>query len=652
MNVAANVDLRTEARAHVDAGQWSRAAELFRKMERASGLSPNENAYLGVALTNLNEIDDAIIRFDDQALATSTIRRFVRRRAVVPQIQSRNFPNAEAVLRRLLEVAPDNIANLASLATVLLREGNEEEALECLHRAYQLDPASVKLRSRIIRTCLRIGDVSGACRFALKEKDKWSEDGRFAHLSALALMRSGKPDIALGAAEAIHRDAGSDPEAMATAAEVFLATAQPHRTLEVGRTVLHRKNETARIRYLMARASLKRGDDPSIAMHHLRRCRSLEPDHLAATELLATLSMQSGNFKSAVTLLECALRIDPQRVDSRLNLAEALRFLRRHDYAAEVLSEAMALDGEARTWKRQAVSALIRAGQHDEAATAFEQYRRQRETKLPDCLPAGLNMLYDQTGRADIDPAALDWAWKVTQNLPAQKRYHDRFAWERMARWGHLADRLMMDWLECRPDGEQELSDVFGDLSEAGNKLYKAMDDGRGAIIATAHLGPLHAGPPALRRLGLPYKWFGSTPSVSPLAGDGSLIALGELSDTDVAVAFHVALSKGHAVVTAVDGAPDPAAPTLRFEGQDIPFSLLPARAAFRSGVASFFAMPYWKRGSIEFLVKPMPEPQRNEEQHSFEVRWTDAYVAHLKNGFALGPENLRLKGGLWRDLR
>lgn len=650
MNEAVSVDLRTQAHAHVDAGQWSEAAKLLRKMERDSGLSPNESVYLGVALTNLNEIDDAIDRFDDQALATSTMRKFVRRRAVVPQIQNRNFPNAEAVLRRLLEVAPDNVTNLASLATVLVREGKHPEATECLLRAYELDPDSVKLRSRIVRAYLRGDDVSGACRFALREREKWAEDGRFAHLSALALMRSDKPDMALGAAEAIHRDKTSDPEAMAVAAEVFLATAQPDRAMEVGRRVVHRRHETARIRHLMARASMKRGDDPSIAMHHLRRCRALEPDHVEATELLADLLMRSGAYQSAEALLESAQRIDPNRIEVQVKRAKALRCLNRHNHAADILSEAINMDGSAGGWQRRAVSAMIRAGQDEAAEAAFETFRRQRDSQLPACLPAGLNVLYDQTGRADLDPETLDWVWKIVQDLPGDRHYRDRHAWERMTKWGHLADRLIGDWLECRPDCHHELAEMFGDLNDIGDRLGTAMQDGTGAIIATAHLGPMHAGLVALRRLGLRYKWLGSSPSISPLAEDDSLIALGELSDTDVTVAFHYALSKGFAVIIPVDGTIDPSAPTIRFEGRDIPYSPLAARAAFRSGEASFFAMPYWKGGKIEFLLRPMPSPQRDEKQLSFEARWCDAYLAHLRNGLALGPENLRLRGGLWRD--
>ncbi len=652
MNVAANIDLRTEARACFDAGQWNEAAALFRNLERSSELSPNENVYLGVALTNLNKLDDAINRFDDRALSTSSMRKFVRRRAVVPQMQSKNFPGAEAVLKRLLEVSPDNVTNLGSLATVLVGEGKSDEAIACLIRAYRLDPQSTKLRNRVIRTCLRTGDVSAACRFALQEKDRWSEDHRFAHLSALALLRADKPDLALGAAEAIHLDPDCDAEAMATAAEVFLATAQPHRAMEVGHKVLHRKLETARIRLLMARASLKRGDDTSIAMHHLRRCRTLEPDHLPATELLADLLLQDGDFRSAADHLENVLRIDPKQIESRVKLGETWRFLQRQTEAAQVHAEALAMEPEPRDWKRQAVAALARVGREEEAQAAFDAFIQAKGSELPACLPAGLNILFDQTGKADIPASTLDWAWKISQNAPGERRYLDRTAWERMAKWGHLADKLITDWLECRPQESSELSDLFRGLDEVASQLEAATEDRKGAILVTAHLGPMHAGPLALQRLGIPHKWLGSMPKLSPLARDDSLISLSEQSDTDIAVAFNYALASGQTVVTALDGAPDPSAPTMRFEGQAIPYSRMAARAAYRNKAPAFFAMPYWKGGFIEFQVRPMPNPQPGETLEAFEARWSDAYGAHLKNGVALGPENLRLTGGLWRSIR
>ncbi len=652
MNVAANIDLRTEARAHFDAGHWSEAATLFRKAERSSELTPNENVYFGVALTNLNELDDALIRFDDEALASLSMRTVVRRRAVVPQIQNKNYPGAEAVLKRLLEVAPDNVTNLGSLATVLLSEDKNDEAIEALTRAYALDPQSAKLRNRVIRTCLRTGDVNAACRFALREKDKWHEDHRFAHLSALALARAGKPDLALGAAEAIYLDRDCDVEAMTTAAEVFLATAQPNRALEIGRKAVHRKLETARIRYLMARASLKRGDDASIAMHHLRKCRTLEPDHLPATELLADLLMQDGDFRSAADHLENVLRLDPKRVTARFKLGEAMRFQRRNTEAAQIQAEALAQEPEAHDWKRRAIAALLRAGRTDEAQAAFDAFREAKSKTLPACLPAGLNVLYDQTGKADIPASTLDWAWKISQDLPGDRQYLDRTAWERLAKWGHLADRLITDWLECRPEADGELTDLFRGLDDVAERLDMAMEDGRGIIIVTAHLGPMHAGPLALRSLDIPHKWLGSMPHISPLARDESLISLSERTDTDVAVAFNYALASGFAVIMAADGSPDPSAPAMRFEGQDIPYSRLAARAAFRSRTEAFFAMPFWKNGYIEFLFKPLPGPQDGETREAFEARWTDAYVSHLKNGLALGPENLRLRGGMWKSVR
>lgn len=646
------VEMGIQARAQLEAGRWVQAATLFRRMEKATRLSPNENVYYGVALTNLNEIDKALNRFTDSALASSNRRNFVRRRAVVPQLQSKNYSNAEAVLQRLLEIAPDHVANLGSLATIFLREERDTDALACLKKAYALNPDSAALRSRLLQTYVRMDDGPGACKFALKEKHRWPDDPRFAQSSALALLNAQRPQDALDAAETILSQTDNDALAIAAAARIYLEAKEPQKALTICRTALRETIESADIRFIMAQACHQRGSDPSMAVYHLRACQSLDHDHAQSAAMLGELLMLSGDFGSAIIAFENAIRVEPKRIGNRVNLGRALHQLRRYDDAADVFSAALKLASDCESWTPLAVSTLIAAGRRDEAETVFAAYRKEKGKKLSKTLASGLAALADEIKDTDVVKEDLDWAWNIARNVPGGHPASDRAVWQRSALWGHGADALISDWMDCRPEKHQQLLDLIDVDEKTRNRLHGSLSGGKGTIIATAHIGATLPVPYALHKLGVPYKWLAPVPQISPADTGGTLISTSELPDMDVAIEFFQALARGSAVCIAVDGTLDPSAPTITFEGREIPYSDFAARAAYRHRVASFFAMPVWRGRRIDLVLKQLPQPDSDEAIDAFKARWSDAFFAHLKNGFGLRPENLCMRGGLWRPVQ
>lgn len=646
------VEMGIQARAQLEAGRWVQAATLFDRMEKAKRLSPNENVYYGVALTNLNKVDKALNRFTDSALSSSNRRNFVRRRAVVPQLQNENYSNAEAVLQRLLEIAPDNVANLGSLATIFLREQRDSDALDCLKRAYALNPGSAALRNRLLQTHVRLNDQKGACRFALKERHRWHDDPRFAHTSAAVLLKAQRPHDAVGAADAIFSQQEIDAPAVATAAQIYLDAKQPQRALAICRMARRKAVDSADIRYMMAQACHQRDCDPSIVIHHLKAGQSLDRDHAPIARMLGRMLMLSGDFRSATIALQNAVRIEPKRIANRIDLAHVLHLRRQFGEAANVYEAAIKATSNCERWTPRAVSTLIAAGRREEAETLFDAYRAQRGKGLPKTLASGLAAL---NGPSAIDGAVkenLGWALTIARNVPGGHPARDRTAWQRSAVWGYCADALITDWMECRPRKHRELLDLIDVDEKTRDLLQRALSHGRGALIATANIGMALPVPFAFRKLGVPHKWLAPIPQTSPVAADDTLISTSELSSADVSFKFFHALAKGSAVIIAVDDAQDPSAPTVSFEGRKIHYSDFAARAAHRNRVPSFFAMAVWRGRRIDLVLKPLPKPEAEESVEAFKSRWTTAFFAHLKNGFGLPPENLRLRGGLWRPVR
>jgi lauroyl/myristoyl acyltransferase len=150
----------------------------------------------------------------------------------------------------------------------------------------------------------------------------------------------------------------------------------------------------------------------------------------------------------------------------------------------------------------------------------------------------------------------------------------------------------------------------------------------------------------------MPSKWLASTPSAARTAYAGSLISTSDQSGTEVARKVLNSLQHGHAVVIAVDGAINMAAPRVAFEGQEITYSSFASRMAHRLGIPSMFVAPRWEGGQIGFTIERMPDPVPGEDADAHAARWQQAYLAQLRNYLGGAPENLRLSGGIWRHIR
>jgi hypothetical protein len=162
----------------------------------------------------------------------------------------------------------------------------------------------------------------------------------------------------------------------------------------------------------------------------------------------------------------------------------------------------------------------------------------------------------------------------------------------------------------------------------------------------------MYSGPLALELLRVKCRWLASTPSVARTAYARSLISTSDQDDMQVAREFMMSVKRGLAVVIAVDGAINLAAPRIPFEGQEITYSSFGARTAHRLGVPSLFCAPKWEDGRIGFVLKQLPDPLADESADAHAERWRDAYLTALREYLGGEPENLRLSGGIWRHIR
>jgi Tfp pilus assembly protein PilF len=439
-----------------------------------------------------------------------------------------------------------------------------------------------------------------------------------------------------------------NPHVAAMATEALLRADMSRQAVATGEAAIAAGQDSAMLRAHIGEAILRSGrpqDVASNAVEHLRVSAEQSPDHGRTNALYGEALLRAGRYEEAVAPLERATSGETKSPKTRLLYARALRYVGRYAECADQYVEALRHTPERWPTHRQAVGALMQAGRREEASKLFAEMVRTRSAALAPTFEEALADLDTKIDTTHVPQARLDWAWGLRRD-----RDVDRAVWERRAKWGLLADLLIVDWLECREQQAEEAMGLLADLGPVEETVAPLR--GRAFVIATAHVGPLFSGPIALELIGLPSRWIASTPSIADAHYAASVISTSDLTEAQIAMTCLRALSTGYAVGIAVDGSGKIGSPTVRFEGQDISYSSFAARAAHRARVPSLFYAPRWKNGRIDCRFEPLPSPEPGEEAGPFISRWRDAFLACLRNYLGGDPENLRLAGGLWSGVR
>jgi lauroyl/myristoyl acyltransferase len=272
---------------------------------------------------------------------------------------------------------------------------------------------------------------------------------------------------------------------------------------------------------------------------------------------------------------------------------------------------------------------------------------------LTDSLVAHLDSLPEVSR---VRQVKLDYAWELTTRLNGGKPpSDDRADWDRRAHWGAQADLTILDWLECRHEEMEEIVRLL-DWDVPGIHLIGELaKTNPGVMIASAHLGPLYTGPVFLHAADIPFKVVASTPRVSQARYVPSLISTLDQSELAVARQVMTAVKGGHGVIISIDGSVDPSAKRYMWEGTPITCSKFIPELVYRGIAPAVYAQPYWDieggEGRIGVHVRRMPDPEEGETEEAFVTRWMEAYYDELRAFVLRGPENLRLAGGIWRNV-
>lgn len=636
------------AKCAIRAGRWESGLAQLDDIERGGGeLDASARLLAAIALIRTNRFATGVELLDAQCVRDAKGRSDLRRLAIGPLVKAGSLAEAARVLDVLVQAYPGSADDRRTCSSVLARLKRWDEALTHIDAAVHAAPDDLSLLAARIQLHMQAGDAGSAARLAQQSISSAVQSPGDAHVWMTALLRGG--DAAAAASIAAKIDA-PNARVASVAVQALLGSGRTGAAISVGRNALRAGHDSAALRSHLAQAHLARAthDDRLVAaLEHLAAGVRMAPDDLRLNSLYGEALLRAGQFAQSVPFLEKSCALAPGLEHLRAMYARALRHSGNHAESAEQFLQLARANPEHARFQRSAAGALAQAGRTDEAATLFDNFIRRRAAGLPATFEQAFARVDELVDAAILPRARLDWAW----TLRDEKQFAVREAWEHKAKWGYVADHLLLDWLECREDSAEEAMELLASLDEAEAFFEPLRASGRGFVVATAHVGPMYGGLMALELVDIPSRWIASTPGISRSHYARSLISTGDKTEVQVVKASLKALQEGYAVCLAVDGALNPAAARVRFENQEITYSSFAARACYRLGLPSLFYAPRWEDGRITHTLRRLPEPEEGETLDDYVVRWQCEWLGHLRVHLAGRPESLRLSGGLWRHV-
>lgn len=586
----------------------------------------------------------------DAALVVSADgRRDVRRLLVSPYVRDGALPPAIAALEVLVVAYPSQADDRRMLASLFGRTKQWDRAITEADAAALIEPDVVAHHAARIQLRLQGGQVSDAAAVARTTVAIATGEPGEAGLWMLAFIRNGEVAEAARVAAMLEVDRLPNERAAAMAVRALLEDVRVETAIGFGQAALDAGHDSPALRTYLGLAYLRRAGEEDRKIHalaHFEAGLKAAPSDVRLLSLYGETLLRAGRYREALAPFEQAMVLAPALEQTQLLYARALRYSTQHERAANQLVGMLETSPGSLLLQRSAIGALSQAGRTNEAEVLYEQYVSARGRQLPATFQQALANIETRLDSAPIPQARFDWAWSLRGDTGA-----DRAQWERKARWGHLMDQLLFDWLECREDQVEEAMQLLGDL-EFGERFFAPLlAAGRGVVVATAHVGPMYASLMALELLGIPSRWLATAPNIEQSSYSSALISTADQTEAQVAKACMRALGSGHVLGLAVDGAANPAAPRKVFEGQQVTYSSFASRMAHRMGVPSVFYAPRWEHGLVTFTLELMPAVAPGEDVEAYAMRWQRAYFELLRKHLAGPPENLRLSGGIWRHV-
>ena len=575
--------------------------------------------------------------------------RFRLHKAII----NKDYAAIETVLLEIIKNNPDRILEKIELVDHSLIHGKQEKAAKYFQRIEiamdtrdQTLPASVY--TDMLRLNLQMKDNETAVAFAHLLMPDFDNDARTASMALRAFDRAGDEAGFAAAIDKALELCKGDHNSLAELLYFLNNRSKSNKVIRTLKDVDLEKVDHFELLFQYARALAEIDPTGADTINAVERAHEVGGKQQKSARLLSKLYLSVNRNRDALKVLG-GKDIEAQPESIQAQYADALMANGQYQEAAVIYQRLVSNNPHHGGWRRACISALLLGGDEAGAKALYRDDLEGRNLSGYANFDAAIDAIDHNLDSAKIPAYRFDWAYEKLKQLGSAPK--DRAAWELECKWVNLADHLTLNWLEARVQDADEILPLISGAAQARDMIQAKTGDGVGAFIASAHIGGLFAGPFALAKSGLDYRWVASTPMVTDIPGSEFLLSTFSKSKMALARKIFSAIKNGAVVSIAIDGNSGVETSTVEFLGETIRLSDFIPRAVYQTGASSFFPKVLWVAGRVSIELIPMVMPTPDDTLDEFITIWFADFVGHLVDVFKEAPENLRMTGGFWDEV-
>jgi len=577
----------------------------------------------------------------------------LRRTYLLEAIKAADYPEIERILLHVIDKQPDRVQEKIELVDHSFNHGHDDKAVEYfklikgfISKRDSDVPASIY--TSLIRINLRLKRYEAATKIASLFIPLFEKDSRMALFSMRAFNEVGDQEKLLVAARSVSFLCRDNYNYLAEMAFLLNNKSMAHMVIDFleGVDVKTCSNFDLTLQYGRALARISPTSPKTIEI--LEEAHKLGGYQQKSATMLSKLYLKNAQNRLALEIFD-STGIEQQPESARAQYADALMANGKPKEASKLYFQLVQDNPNHDGWLRSCISAFLLAGEEETARKIYKDSINLNGLSAYSSFSEALAAIDGNLSAAKIPEFRFDWAYDKLKLLGCEPE--DRSVWEEGCRWVNLADHLMLKWLEVRPQDADDLLSLISGAEECREILEYHTRSGMGAFIATAHVGGLFAGPLALAKSGLNYRWVASTPVVSDTPGAEFLLSTFSQNKLRLAKKIMGAVKRKAVVSIAIDGSKSVSAKSVPFLDDTILLSDFIPRAIFQTGARSFFPKVLWQDNKISIKLSPLPMPGPTDTLDDFISIWFDDFIKNLTEIFIESPQNLRMSGGFWNDV-
>ncbi|MEQ1352414.1 MAG: tetratricopeptide repeat protein [Candidatus Acidiferrum sp.] len=230
------------------------------------------------------------------------------------RLQQRRYPEAEALFKRSLVLAPDSYPAYRNLGQVQALQGRFEDAKAAYLKAHELQPQDAGVSFELAKLYADSGDFQRSID-TINAIPAGQHASEILPLLAADYFALKQPEKVAALSPAVGREAQRDPSVVNRFAKVLVENGYVDDAAELLKIASQKQKATSAYLLVLARTQEGQGQLDQAA-HTLARVTRMEPDSFEAFFQAARLASKQKNFQLESTLLARSLEIQPDDVEA------------------------------------------------------------------------------------------------------------------------------------------------------------------------------------------------------------------------------------------------------------------------------------------------------------------------------------------------